>query len=260
MPFRQHGQFSHHTPLANELLLPLELLSLYLSPVYYGFGIPRGDGSAVILIPGLAGLDEYMLPMYLWLADIGYRPYFSGIGLLADCPQRLSGRLHQTILKAYGQTGRRRVHLIGHSLGGIFARSAAVLWPKLIASVISLGSPFRGLVANEAIFTISDLVRQWVHTNDPALPANCGTSRCACAFGRSLIGHWPMSVFQTAIASPNDGLVDWRHCLTGRPDVDVKVWATHLGMPFDAGVYVQLARRLAVSRGISPRLPKPKPR
>lgn len=253
MTFRQHGEFPHPTPVLNEAVLPVELLSLPLSPVFYGFCVPHGDGSAVVLIPGLAGMDEYLLPMYVWLRRLGYRPYLSEVGPMADCPHKLSVRLDETIDRAYAETGRRRVHLIGYSLGGIFARATAVRRPKRIASVISLGSPFRGLVAHEIVFTVGKIVRRLIHTRNKGLPSGCGTSRCPCAFGQSLTGGWPKSVIQTAIYSPNDGLVDWRHCLTGREDVDVEVQATHLGMPFNLSVYEQIACRLAMSRIAGPR-------
>lgn len=233
--------------MINELLLPVEFLFLHVSLLYYGFGIPHGDGSAVVLVPGLAGTDEYMLPMYLWLGRIGYRPYFSGVGFMADCPRALSAKLHETICRAYTETGRRRVHLIGHSLGGIFARAMATRKPEKIASVITLGSPFRGQVAHKSVFTVAGLVRRWMRERNPDLPGECGTSHCSCSFGRSLTGHWPKSVLQTAIYSPNDGLVDWQHCLTGREGVDVEVQSTHLGMPVDSGVYWQIAHRLALS-------------
>lgn len=243
--FKPHGQFSRGTPIENEILLPLEFLLLNLSPVYYGFGIPHGDGSAVVLIPGLIGLDESMLLMYWWLKRIGYRPYLSGVGLMADCPQVLSKKLQLTIDKAFAETGRRRVHLIGHSLGGIFARIAAVRRPKQIASVISLGSPIRGMVAHELVFTIADWIRSLIHSRNPDLPETCGTTHCMCAFGRSLTRKWPRLVRQTAMFSRNDGLVDWHHCITGQEDTDIEVQATHLGMLVDAGVYWQIAQRLA---------------
>jgi triacylglycerol lipase len=255
--FRQHGEYPHPTPVLNEIVLPLELLSLALSPVFYGFGVPHGDGSAVVLIPGLAGLDQCLLPMHLWLRRIGYRPYLSQVGWMTDCPRKLSDRLDQTIRRAFEETGRRRVHLIGYSLGGIFARSAAVRKPGRIASVTSLGSPFRGLVAHEIVFTLGKLVRRLIHARNKGLPAGCGTSRCPCAFGQSLTGKWPKSVLQTAIYSPNDGLVDWRHCLTGREGVDVEVQATHLGMPFNMAVYEQIALRLALSCRSSPMRRRP---
>lgn len=231
------------TPFGWELLFPLEFLALHFTPAYYGLGIPHGDGSAVVLIPGLAGLDEYMLEMYLWLDRIGYRPYFSGVGLMADCPQRLTQKVYETIGKAFVETGRR-VHIIGHSLGGIFARSAAVRWPEQVASVITLGSPFRGLVAHKLVFTIGGLVQNLIHQRDPKLPAVCGTSRCCCSFGRSLTRRWPKSVRQTAVFSAIDGLVDWRYCLTGKKVVDIEVQSSHLGMVINPEVYEQIARRL----------------
>ncbi len=239
-------------------MFPLEFLVLHFTPAYYGLGIPHGDGSAVVLIPGLAGLDEYMLEMYLWLDRIGYRPYFSGVGLMADCPQRLSEKLHETIGKAFVETGRR-VHIIGHSLGGIFARSAVVRWPEQIASVITLGSPFRGLVAHKLVFTVGGLVHSLIHQRDPKLPAVCGTSRCCCCFGRSLTRQWPKSVRQTAVFSTIDGLVDWRFCLTGKKGVDVEVWSSHLGMVINPEVYEQIARHLALTVRIGLEA-KPKPR
>ena len=199
-----------------------------------------------------------MLPMYLWLKRVGYRPYLSGAGLMADCPRVLSERLLKTIRRASAETGGRRVHLIGHSLGGIFARAIATRRPEKIASVITLGSPFRGQVAHQTVFTVASLIRSWVHERNPGLPGECGTSHCPCPFGRSLTARWPKSVLQTAIYSPNDGLVDWRHCLTGREDVDVEVQATHLGMPVDAGVYWEIAHRLALYGTYGRRRSKPR--
>lgn len=246
-PFLPHGEIGYPTPILVEMLSVVEFAALRLSPAYYGYGIPHGDQSAAVVLPGLIGWDIMLLEMHAWLGRIGYRPYFSGLGFVADCPNLLAKRLSSTIDRAYAETGRR-VHLIGHSLGGIFARSLAVQRPDRIASVISLGSPFRGLVAHDFVFTISDVVRNCIQERWPDLPTSCATSRCPCAFGRSLQQHWPSSVFQTTMYSRNDGLVDWRYCLTGRPDVDIEVYSTHLGMPFNAGVYLQIAHRLALAR------------
>ena len=93
---------------------------LHATPIYYGLGVPRGDGSGVVLIPGFLGTDLYLMELNAWLRRIGYRPYFSGIGVNAECPNLLIQQcLNQTIGKALAETGRK-IHLIGHSLGGIF--------------------------------------------------------------------------------------------------------------------------------------------
>jgi pimeloyl-ACP methyl ester carboxylesterase len=60
--------------------------------------------------------------LHQWLARIGYNPFFSGIGFNTECPNLLIRRqLNDTIEKALTKSGRK-LHLIGHSLGGIIAR------------------------------------------------------------------------------------------------------------------------------------------
>src|SRR5689334_25375784 len=114
------------------------MLLLHASPVYYGIGVPRGDNSAVVLLPGFLGSDLYLVELFAWLQRIGYRPYFSGIGLNADCPNLLIRYgLNATLDRARRET-RRKIHLLGHSLGGLLARAAAAERPGQIASVITL--------------------------------------------------------------------------------------------------------------------------
>src|SRR6516225_9378423 len=75
-----------------EALFGADLLLLCASPVFYGLGVPRGDGSGVVLVPGFLGTDSYLTQMRYWLERIGYRAYVSGIGLNADCPNILIQR------------------------------------------------------------------------------------------------------------------------------------------------------------------------
>ncbi|MFZ3212726.1 MAG: alpha/beta fold hydrolase [Terriglobales bacterium] len=222
----------------------LEFAALRLSPVYYGLGVPAGDGTAVVIIPGLMGMDLILFELYGWLARVGYRAYFSGMGLAADCPNVMARNLAATINRAYLETGQR-VHLVGHSLGGIFARSAAVRMPDRIASVITLGSPFRGLVAHPLVLKLGDLVRRRIRSRYPNPPQECATSRCSCAFARSLRRKWPRSVAQTAIYTRADGIVDWRYCRTGDPRADVEVSGTHIGLICNSATYLCMADRLA---------------
>ena len=245
--FLPHEEISSPLPILCEPLSLLELAVLRLSPVYYGMGVPAGDGSAVVIIPGLLCMDLVLAELYAWLAHIGYRPYFSGMDVVSDCPNLLARRLAATIERAYRDTGCR-VHLIGHSLGGVFARSAAVRHSDRIASVITLGTPFRGLVMHGFVRALADIVRRKIRRQCGDLPEQCATSQCACAFGRSLRRQWPKSVTQTAIYTRDDGLVDWRYCLTGDPKADVEVHGTHIGLIFNSATFLHIAERLAVSR------------
>src|ERR1700750_3369936 len=76
-------------PIWNEMLVGIEMIYLRLSPVYWGLGVPSGDGSAVVVIPGFLMTDLYLTEFRAWIKRIGYKAYFSGIGLNAECPNLL---------------------------------------------------------------------------------------------------------------------------------------------------------------------------
>ena len=229
-----------------EALFAAEVLLLHATPVYYGFGVPRGDGSAVVLIPGFLGTDLYLMELHGWLGRIGYRPYFSGIGINAECPNLLVQRhLNETIKKALAETGRR-IHLIGHSLGGVIARSVAGQRPRDVASVITLASPIRGTATSRTVLHAADAIRQRIlQEHGRGVLPDCYTGRCTCTFVDSLRRDVPESMFETAIYTRDDGILDWRYCMTRNPEVDFEVPGTHIGMAFNPSAYAIVAERLA---------------
>ena len=237
-----------------EALFAAEILMLHATPVYYGFGVPRGDGSGVVVIPGFLGTDLYLMELHSWLGRIGYQPYFSGIGINAECPNLLVQRhLNETIDRALAETGRK-IHLIGHSLGGVIARSVAGQRPKDVASVITLASPIRGTATSRAVLHAADAIRQRILSeHGRAVLPSCYTGRCTCSFVDSLRREVPESLFETAIYTRDDGIVDWRYCRTMKPEFDFEVPGTHIGMAFNAAAYAIVAERLARAR-----LPAPK--
>jgi pimeloyl-ACP methyl ester carboxylesterase len=232
-----------------EALFAADLLMLHASPVYYGLGIPGGDHSGVVILPGFLGTDHYLAELRFWMGRIGYKAYFSGIGLNAECPNLLiRNHLNETIDKAVAETGRK-IHLIGHSLGGVIARAVTSQRPGEIASVITLAAPFRGTIAHRSILRAAGAVRKHIlkeHGSD-VLP-QCYTARCTCNFLSSLRHAVPASVMETAIYTLDDGIVDWRYCRTGRSENDFEVPGTHIGLVFNASVYRIIAERLAAAR------------
>jgi len=229
-----------------EALFAAELLLLHASPVYYGWGIPHGDNSGVVIIPGFLGTDHYLAQLRFWIGRIGYVPYFSGIGLNAECPNILiNQKLKDTMEKALQETGRK-IHLIGHSLGGVIARSVAGQRPDDIASVITLASPFRGTIAHRSILRAAETVRKHIlKSHGPKVLPHCYTGKCTCDFLNSLRRKVPESVMETAIYTLDDGVVDSRFCRTGDPEKDFEVPGTHIGLAFNSSVYNIIARRLA---------------
>ena len=229
-----------------EALFAAEILFLHATPVYYGFGVPRGDGSAVVIIPGFLGTDLYLMELHGWLGRIGYRPYFSGIGINAECPNLLVQRhLNETIQRARAETGRK-IHLIGHSLGGVIARSVAGQRPRDIASVITLASPIRGTATSRAVLQAAETIRlRILQEHGRGVLPDCYTGRCTCNFVDSLKRDVPESMVETAIYTRDDGIVDWRYCMTRNPEADFEVPGTHIGMAFNPAAYAIVAERLA---------------
>jgi triacylglycerol lipase len=232
-------------PIWREALSGFEWLALRTSPVLYGYGVPRGDGAPVVVVPGFLGSDFYLLELNFWLGRIGYRPFLSRIGRNAECLDVLVGRLLDRVDEARASTGRP-VHLIGHSLGGMLARSAAVRRPDLIASVITLGSPFRGIRSHRLVMQAASAVRARIRraAQRDDRP-DCFTTTCPCEAVAALQTPLPSAIPQIAIYTKTDGIVDWRSCVNEDAEADVEVSGTHVGMAWNSRVYRIIAQRLA---------------
>lgn len=233
-------------PLWREALAGLDWLALKTSPVYYGLGVPRGDQSPVILVPGFMGTDHYLFEMYFWLRRIGYQPFMSNIGWNAECLNTLVERLTATIQQAHQETGKK-VHLVGHSLGGVLSRAATILQPTAIASVTTLGSPIRGIRSHPLVLQAAERVREKILCNRERREnhPDCYTGFCDCPAVAAMHEHFPHEVRKTAIYTKADGVVDWQVCLTDNPAQNFEVTGTHVGLAFNPTVYSIIARRLA---------------
>ncbi len=230
-------------PIWREALVGMDWLTLRASAVYRGIGIPHGDGSVVVLVPGFLGSDQYLGDMFSWLRRVGYQPYMSGMGRNARCPDVLTNSLIETVKSAYLESGRK-VHLIGHSLGGTLARSVASRQPHLVASVITMAAPFRAVRAHPMVVGAAMIVRRRI-MSESEVKSGCYSGFCSCDFLESLRRPLSDSVEQAAIYTKSDGVVDWRCCINEDPETDIEVPGTHVGLVFNAGVYRHVARILA---------------
>ena len=226
-----------------EALVIGEWVSLHTSPVYYGWRVPRGDGSPVIVVPGFMGSDRYLLDLYLWLMRIGYKPYYSGMGRNVDCPELLMRRLTVSVQQANAETGRP-VRLLGHSLGGTIARTVAARNPAIVSQVIALGSPVAFARVHPAVLATAGLVRRRIGRKG-SRPEGCYTQECECEFAESAGMRLPASIARTAIYTKADGVVDWRCCLEDDDESNIEVRGTHVGLAFNAQVYRKVAEVLA---------------
>lgn len=197
---------------------------------------PRGDGHAVLVLPGFTATDASTRILRRYLERLGHavHPWRLGrnLGPTGDLPARLLRRFHDVQAKHGG-----KVSLVGWSLGGIFAREIARAVPGLIRQVITLGSPFRGGGhASNARRLYELLTRDRVARMDPAMVARL---------------EEPPPVPSTAIYSKTDGIAAWQSCMEITvPHTDnIEVVGSHCGLGVNPAVLYAVADRLALPDG-----------
>jgi pimeloyl-ACP methyl ester carboxylesterase len=196
---------------------------------------PRGDGHAVLVLPGLFAGDFTTAPLRRFLRTLCYdaRGWKLGINTGPDAALRES--LGARLAHLFGRHGRK-VSLVGWSLGGIFARELARAHPEQVRLVITLGTPFRDVSASHAARLV------------PIRPG--GRSLREAAELRAWLRQ-PLPVPTTSVYSRTDGIVAWRSCLEeeGPLRENVEVSCSHTGMGFHPATFAVIADRLALPEG-----------
>ncbi len=227
-----------------------QVSALMRDPVFYGGErVPRGNAEPVLLLPGYFAGDWAMAPMARWLRRIGYSPYLSGIDFNLGCPREKLERLEARVVGIARETGDR-VAVIGHSLGGVLARSLGGSLPTLVSRVIGLGAPIRQDwdSMNRRIGSIMQSVSGLWQVMAGA-PENCGTANCECGFSRALESSTRRASRFTSIYSREDDVVDWRSCVD-EAGANFQVRGRHAGLIVNREVYRLVAAVLAGPRSL----------
>jgi pimeloyl-ACP methyl ester carboxylesterase len=102
----------------------------------------------VLLVHGYAGSESVWTPLRRALFEAGFGHIVSlSYNSFATDPVALSAELTHQALRALAVAGSPRVHLIGHSLGGLIVRCALAANAALssqTASAVTIASPHRG--------------------------------------------------------------------------------------------------------------------
>jgi pimeloyl-ACP methyl ester carboxylesterase len=180
-----------------------------------------------LLIPGFLAGDATLYPFANWLRSRGHQVFFSGILANTDCPRRVVDRLANIVIERYARAGEKLV-VIGHSLGGIYARELGRRLPEYIEQVILLGSPIKDphKHSNPYVKMLALLTRHIQETGHGCsgqLATICGVH-----------GVEAPLIPETLIYSKNDGIVDWASCIEDGPRVRAyEVDSTHCGLPYN---------------------------
>lgn len=193
---------------------------------------PRGDGHAVLVLPGLMASDLSTRPLRRFLRLLGYDVHGWGLGRnVGPTPSVVTGL--PRALSDLADSSGRKVSLIGWSLGGIFARELAREEPDSVRQVITLASPYAMQDTHQSRADIAFRSQSRRHVPG-GIP------------GRARMRQ-PVPVPSTAVFSRTDGIVDWQACIepSGTSHENVQVRAGHLGIGVDPAVMWLLADRLA---------------
>ena len=103
----------------------------------------------VLLVHGYAATGSVWTPLRRALVEAGFGHIVSlSYNSLGTDPAAVSGELTRQALRAIAATGAPRIHLVGHSLGGLIVRyalAASAALSSQTSSAVTIASPHRGV-------------------------------------------------------------------------------------------------------------------
>lgn len=196
---------------------------------------PRGDGHAVLVLPGLVASDISTKMLRDFLKGRGYDAHGWGLGRNYGPRPGIEEAMFATIDRLVEKSGRK-ISLVGQSLGGAYARLIAARRPDAVRSVITLGSPVAGHPRSSNAWRVYEFTS-----------------------GKSSVDpqRWnqitqPPQVPTTSIYSRTDGVVAWQSSIEAseRPQTEnLEVVSSHIGMAVHPAVLFAVADRLAQPEG-----------
>lgn len=204
--------------------------------------LPDGDGHPVIFFPGFLTGDAYTSTMRNCIEDKGYKIYGWDNGVNMGLDDVTAEHLKKHLQDVFDENGGKKVTLIGHSLGGIYARELAREFPNMVRGVITMGTPF-GMMDDPAAATSEQLSRLYDIFNP-------GSDKLKFEDIRERMLTPPL-VPTTSLYSKEDGIVDWKGALNpaGKDVENIEVHGSHLGMAFNPMTIAAVLDRLAQGEG-----------
>jgi pimeloyl-ACP methyl ester carboxylesterase len=198
--------------------------------------LPKGDGHPVLVLPGFLASDVSTRPMRGLLRDLGYDARGWGLGQNVKFNPEREGAIQRALTDLHAQA-RRKVSIVGWSLGGVFARELAKIHPDKVRGVISLGSPISGEPRHSRARDLFEAV----NGKQPDAQLDGRYARLAEA----------PPVPTTSILTKTDGIVAWQGSVQkpGPQTENIVVPASHVGIGVNPLAMVAIADRLAQEEG-----------
>lgn len=217
--------------------------------------VPHGEHRPVMLLPGFMSGDYSMGLLSRWLRRTGYAPLRSQVRLNVECSRSTLERLTRRVEIAALHEGRP-LTLIGHSLGGIYAKTIAMRRPDLVQGVVALGSPLLAPTASHRLLLADVALLNALNKAGlrRLMNADCVHGECAADSRAELAGPFPTGIPFLSVYSKTDGIIDWRAAADPAAQ-HVEVDGSHCGMTVNPAVYRALAGHLPTLTGLRPAQP-----
>jgi triacylglycerol lipase len=228
--------------LMGEIWAGAEFLEGLVTPA--GSGLPNGDGSGVLLIPGLWGGDESLFIIQRDLLRLGYDARSWGLGINNRCGEETIADLVD-VARRHRKRHQRPLAVIGHSRGGFMARTLVRRAPEIADLVITLGTPVGARTLDGQSIAVQAMLQ--ISRALFARKPGCLSERCDCEYVKLVDAPMPASVAAYSLWSRDDGVVRAADCARpGEPNVEVP--GTHIGMVANREVLKTVAEILARHR------------
>jgi len=193
----------------------------------------RGQGEPVLLVPAFLSPDLSTAALRKFLHQQGFVPEPWGCGInFGPTPSALSNL--RACIRASAERHRRKVSIVGISLGGTLAREATKRCASCVEHLVTVASP----VNLPVVTPLAPLAKL------ASLFWDVDMKRAAARVAE------PPPVPLTAVISSSDGIVDWRACVprpAARTEV-VTLSGDHMTMGSNPEVLRVIAARLAGSQ------------
>jgi pimeloyl-ACP methyl ester carboxylesterase len=219
--------------MALEWRVPLEFGAALLAQPWLG-NAARGDGHPVLVFPGMLAADASTGPLRRYLGNLGYTCYGWDLGNNLGPRDGVLDACRE-LLRQLFRRHKRKVSLIGWSLGGIYARELAKEFPRQTRLVITLGTPFTGHPKATNAWRVYELVTgHRIGAPDLHVPL-----------------RMPPPLPTTSIYSRSDGVVAWQCCVekAGPRTENIEIASSHLGLGLNPLAWYAIADRLAQPQG-----------
>jgi hypothetical protein len=206
-------------------------------------GTPRGDGHPVMLVPGFTAGDATMIGLKTFLRSRGYHVETWGFGQNTGFKLKFSQALEQKVRYLHHKH-RRKVSIVGWSLGGVYGYYTAHSAPECVRTVISLGSPLHFSPDKfDTRLLVRAIYRYFAHPMGPV---------AHLSHVRAKVLRAPPPMPSTCIYSMTDGVVPPQAARFETDDAQHEnIWVpgSHIGLGFNAAVMYIVADRLAQAEG-----------